>query len=279
MDATKDRKQAVRLAAFGDMHITRQSSGALQPILSPLNEQADVLLLCGDLTDYGTLDEAQILARELSSVRIPMVGVLGNHDHESGEAAQVCRILTDAGVRMLDGEACEILGIGFAGVKGFSGGFGPATLGAWGESATKLFVQEAIHEAMKLESALARLRTSRRVAIMHYAPVRATIEGEPVEIFSYLGTSRLEEPLNRYPLDAVFHGHAHRGTPEGRTSKGVPVYNVAMPLLRRAYPDRPPVRFVELMVDPAGTATNSAQASPGMAQPRSLQGSAAPSPP
>ena len=279
METRNSVKQAVRLAALGDMHITRQSQGALQAILSPLNEQADILLLCGDLTDYGTQEEARVLARELSVVRIPMIAVLGNHDHESGDPAAVCSILTDVGVRVLDGEACEIHGIGFAGVKGFSGGFGPATLGAWGEAATKLFVQEAINEAMKLESALARLRTARRVALMHYAPVRATIEGEPAEIYSYLGTSRLEEPLNRYPLDAVFHGHAHRGTPEGCTAKGVPVYNVAMPLLRRVYPDRAPVRLIELAVSATGTASNSAADSAPIDKPRALHGLETPGPP
>jgi Icc-related predicted phosphoesterase len=193
-----------------------------------------------------------------------MVGVLGNHDFESGQSAEVCRILGDAGLHLLDGEACEIKGIGFAGVKGFSGGFGSATLGAWGEPAIKRFVQEAIDEAMKLESALARLRTSRRVAVLHYSPIRGTVEGEPAEIFSYLGTSRLEEPLNRYPLNAVFHGHAHRGSPEGRTSAGIPVYNVAMPLLRQVFPDRPPVRIVEVSMpdESSATAQNSAALSP-----------------
>src|SRR6185437_945821 len=128
-------------------------------------------------------------------------------------------------------EAFEIEGVGIAGAKGFAGGFGRGTLGAWGEPATKRYVQEAMDEALKLEGALARLRTARRVALLHYAPVRMTVEGEPVEILSYLGTSRLEEPINRHPVDVVFHGHAHHGALEGRTSTGIPVYNVAMPLL------------------------------------------------
>ena len=163
----------------------------------------------------------------------------------AGQQTEVCRILTEAGVRLLDGETCEIKGVGFAGAKGFPGGFGRGTLGAWGEPGIKTFVQEAIEEAMKLESALARLRTSRRVALLHYAPVRATVEGEPAEIFPFLGTSRLEEPLNRYPVDAVFHGHAHQGAPEGRTSTGVRVFNVALPLLRSLDP-RQPARYLEL---------------------------------
>ncbi|HTT02328.1 MAG TPA: metallophosphoesterase [Steroidobacteraceae bacterium] len=240
-------KQAVRLAAVGDLHIRSTSQGVLQPVLASVNEQADVLLLCGDLTDYGLPEEAEVLAKELTAaVRIPMVAVLGNHDYESGQHVEVRRILADAGVKLLDGESCEIHGVGFAGAKGFSGGFGRSTLGSWGEKAVKAFVQEAIDEALKFESALARLRTRQRVALLHYAPVRATVEGEPPEIFPWLGTSRLEEPLNRHPVDVVFHGHAHYGAPEGATSTGVRVFNVALPLLRQLYPERPPIRIYEL---------------------------------
>jgi len=248
-------KQAVRLAAVGDLHIKKTSQGQLAPLLASVNDRADVLLLCGDLTDYGLPEEAQILVKELMSVvRIPMVAVLGNHDFESGQQDEVCRILTDVGVKVLDGEATEIAGVGFAGVKGFPGGFGRGTLGGWGEAGVKAFVQEAMNEALKLESALARLRTPRRVAVLHYAPIRATVEGEPLEIFPYLGTSRLEEPLNRYPVNVVFHGHAHHGSLEGRTARGTPVFNVAMPLLMRSFPDKPPFRIFELPLEdiPAG---------------------------
>ena len=162
-------------------------------------------------------------------MKIPILAVLGNHDYESGNAEEVKKILTEARVRVLDGDAVEIHGVGFAGVKGFGGGFGRRTLEPWGEDATKAFVQEAVSEALKLESALARLRTPQRVAVLHYAPIEATVEGEPREIFPFLGSSRLEEPLNRYGVTVAFHGHAHRGAPEGRTSAGIPVYNVAMP--------------------------------------------------
>jgi Icc-related predicted phosphoesterase len=219
----------------------------MQPLLAPVNDRADVLLLCGDLTDYGLPEEAAILAKELTSVvRIPILAVLGNHDYESGQHVDVCRILSEAGVQVLDGEATEVHGVGFAGAKGFIGGFGRGTLGAWGEPGVKRFVQEAIDEAMKLESALARLRTPRRVAVLHYAPIRATVEGEPLEIFPYLGTSRLEEPLNRHPVDVVFHGHAHHGSLEGKTSAGTPVFNVAMPLLLAKFPQQPPFRVFEI---------------------------------
>lgn len=240
------QQQTVRLAAVGDLHIRKTSQGALKAVLAPLGDAADVLLLCGDLTDYGLPEEAQVLAKELSTLDVPMVGVLGNHDYESGQQAEVCRILADAGVKLLDGESVEIAGVGFAGAKGFAGGFGRATLGAWGERAIKSFVQEALDETLKFESALARLRTRRRVALLHYSPVCATVQGEPAEIYPWLGTSRLEEPLNRYPVDVVFHGHAHYGSPEGRTQAGVLVFNVALPLLRSRYPEHPPIKLYEL---------------------------------
>lgn len=237
----------VRVAAIGDIHVSRHSQGAFQPLFTHISANADVLVLCGDFTDYGLPDEARILARELTAaVKVPVVAVLGNHDYEAGKQQEIREILGDAGVSVLDGEAAEIAGIGFAGVKGFAGGFGRGALGPWGEHAIKRFVQEAVDEAMKLEAALARLRTERRIALMHYAPIRGTVEGEPPEIFPYLGSGRLEEPINRYRVTAVFHGHAHRGMPEGRTSTGIPVYNVAMPLLARINPDRPPYLVVEL---------------------------------
>jgi Icc-related predicted phosphoesterase len=230
----------------GDLHCTKDSSGSLRGFFKQAAESADALLLCGDLTDYGLAEEAKVLADELSVVSKPIVAVLGNHDYESGTPDQVRQILSAAGVRVLDGEACEIEGVGIAGAKGFAGGFGRGSLGAWGEPAIKQFVNEAIQEAMKLESALAKLRTPQRIALLHYSPVAATVQGEPVEIFPFLGSSRLEDPLVRYPVQAVFHGHAHRGTPEGRTVNGVPVFNVAKPLLQRTYPDRPPFRLLEL---------------------------------
>ncbi|HKB54891.1 MAG TPA: metallophosphoesterase [Ramlibacter sp.] len=242
---------AVRFAALGDTHVTKDSAGSLRTLFARVSDAADALLLCGDLTDYGTAEEARVLAEELAAVSVPIVAVLGNHDYESGTPDIVCQTLARAGVRMLDGEACEIEGVGIVGVKGFAGGFGRASLGAWGEPAIKIFVQEALHEAMKLEAALAKLRMPRRIALLHYSPVAGTIVGEPVEIFPFLGSSRLEEPLLRYPVDAVFHGHAHRGSLEGRTINGVPVYNVAKPLLLRTRPDQPPFRIFEVPREPA----------------------------
>jgi Icc-related predicted phosphoesterase len=240
----------VRVAALADLHCTKTSQGAFQPLFASIGESADALLLAGDLTDYGLPDEARVLAKELTALRIPVAAVLGNHDVESGKADEVRQILGDAGLVILDGDACELLGIGIAGAKGFGGGFGKRALGPWGEAIIKQFVREAVDEALKLEAALGRLRTDQIVALLHYAPVQGTVEGEPLEIYPFLGSSRLEEPIGRYPVTLVLHGHAHRGQLEGRTQSGVPVYNVSMPLLTRTFADRPPFRVFEV---PVGT--------------------------
>jgi len=239
-------KDIVRIAAVGDLHWGRTSQpGSLQPLFAQISESADILVLPGDLTDYGLAEEARGFARELGAVRIPMVGVLGNHDVESGQQVEIVAILKDAGVTMLDGETTEIHGIGFAGIKGFCGGFGRRALGPWGEEIIKQFVHEALDEALKLESALARLRNEHLVAVLHYAPIQATVEGEPCEIYPFLGCSRLEEPLTRFPISAVVHGHAHHGAAEGRTRTNVPVYNVSASLMREHFPDRP-FRLIEV---------------------------------
>jgi Icc-related predicted phosphoesterase len=238
----------IRLAAVGDLHVTRQSQGVYAPLFAAAAERADILLLCGDLIDHGLPEEAAVLATDLGRVgkKMPIMAVLGNHDIESGQEAEVRRILQEAGVVVLDGDAHEVGEVGFVGVKGFCGGFGRRTLEPWGEPAIKMFVREALDEALKLESGLAKLRTRHRVALLHYSPIEGTVEGEPREIYPFLGSSRLEEPLNRYGVAAVFHGHAHRGALEGKTREGIVVYNVAAPLLRRSFPDVPPLRFVTL---------------------------------
>jgi Icc-related predicted phosphoesterase len=248
---TAPSKAKVRLAGIADLHCTKTSRGTLQPVFAQVNERADVLLLCGDLTDHGLPDEARALAKELTAaVRIPMVGVLGNHDCESGQQQEVERILSDAGLHLLDGETFEVAGVGFAGVKGFAGGFDRRALEPWGEEVIKHFVRESIEEAVKLGSALARLQMPNRVALLHYSPIRATVEGEPLEIYPFLGSSRLEEPLNRYPVAAIFHGHAHHGSPEGKTSRGIPVFNVSVRLMQQRHADQPPYRVVDLPFDP-----------------------------
>jgi Icc-related predicted phosphoesterase len=243
----------VRVAALADLHCTRSSQGAFQPLFARVTEAADVAVIAGDLTDYGLPEEAAVLAKELTALRIPVAAVLGNHDLESGKSVEVRQLMTDAGVHVLDGDACELEGVGIAGVKGFGGGFGRHALAPWGETILKQFVHEAVDEALKLEAALARLRTKQIVVLLHYSPVQQTVDGEPLEIYPFLGSSRLEEPIGRYPVSLVFHGHAHRGQLEGATKTGVKVYNVSMPLLTRTFADRPPFRVFDV---PMGDAEN-----------------------
>jgi Icc-related predicted phosphoesterase len=236
----------IRVAALADLHCTKSSQGAFQPLFTRISESADVLVIAGDLTDYGLPEEARVLAKELAALRLPAAAVLGNHDLESGKSDEVAKILGDTGLTILDGDACELLGVGVAGVKGFGGGFGKHALGPWGETIIKQFVREAVDEALKLEAALARMKTGRPLALLHYSPVQSTVEGEPLEIYPFLGSSRLEEPISRYPVELVVHGHAHRGQLQGATKSGVPVYNVSMPLLTRTYADKPPFRIFEV---------------------------------
>lgn len=245
-----------RLAATADLHCKTSSAGVFKDMFARLAKDVDALALCGDLVDYGLPSEAEILLDELSPVlkkKIPTVAVFGNHEFESGKADQVHKILTSGGITVLDGGACEINGIGFAGIKGFAGGFGERVLEPWGETVIKRFVREAVEEALKLESALARLRTSQRFALLHYAPIAQTISGEPPEVHAFLGCSRLEEPLDRYAVTAAIHGHAHRGSAEGRTKSGVPVFNVAMGVMELASADHQPYRILELPVRPTAS--------------------------
>lgn len=244
-------KDLVRIAAVGDLHFGRSTpAGSLTPLFAQIGETADILLLCGDLTDYGLAEEARAFVKELTpTLKIPVVAVLGNHDFESNQQAEIAHILKDAGVTVLDGETCEVHGIGFAGIKGFAGGFGRRALGPWGEEIIKKFVHEAVDEALKLESALARLRNEHLIVLLHYAPIQGTVEGEPRDIFPFLGCSRLEDPITRFPVTAVFHGHAHHGAAEGRTRTNVPVYNVSASLMREVFPDRP-FRVIELAAAP-----------------------------
>jgi Icc-related predicted phosphoesterase len=230
----------LRIAAIGDLHVQEDSVAPYRELFSEVSNHADVLLLCGDLTNFGKTTEAEILAEDIKSCTIPVLGVLGNHDYECGQPEEVARILHEAGMTVLDEQAHEIEGVGFAGVKGFLGGFGRGELAPFGEPIVKAFVDEAMHEARKLENQLRQLRTERSVAVLHYSPITETIEGEPPAIFQYLGSQRLCEPIDRFDhVKAVVHGHAHHGTYEGRTPRGIPVYNVAQfvvkPLFGRPY--------------------------------------------
>jgi Icc-related predicted phosphoesterase len=230
----------MRVAAIGDLHVQEDSVAPYRELFTEIASHADVLLLCGDLTNFGKTGEAEILAEDIRSCTIPVLGVLGNHDYECGQPEKVAEILHDAGMVVLDEQAHEIDGVGFAGVKGFLGGFGRGELAPFGEPIIKAFVDEAMKEARKLENALRTLRTERSVAVLHYSPITGTLEGEPTEIFQYLGAQRLVEPIDRFEhVKAVVHGHAHHGTYEGRTPLGKPVYNVAQfvvkPLFGRPY--------------------------------------------
>lgn len=229
----------LRLAAVGDLHCREHDHGRFRRLVREVNERADVLLLCGDLTDHGALKEGQVLAEELSSLRVPCAAVLGNHDFDQNVAREIASELTKVGVRCLDGDAFFFQHtLGVAGVKGFGGGFGKASLQAFGEPTTKAFVQEAVNEALKLETALGRLDTPKKVVIMHYSPIVGTLEGENCEIFSYMGSGRFAVAIEQYGAQMVFHGHAHHGTLSGKTDGGVPVFNVALPLLERHNPDQ-----------------------------------------
>ncbi|GEJ58630.1 metallophosphoesterase family protein [Anaeromyxobacter diazotrophicus] len=240
-------ERSFRLAALGDLHCREDQHGRFRELVLAVNGEAEGLVLCGDLTDRGLVEEAKTLAEALSELRVPCAAVLGNHDYEAGQQREICRIMREAKVHLLDGEYAILdRRLGVAGVKGFGCGFDRATLQAFGEPAVKAFVQEAVNEALKLEAALGQIDTPHRIVIMHYAPIAATTLGEGAEIKAFLGTSRLAAPVDAFGAQAVFHGHAHHGTLEGRTPKGVPVYNVAMPLLKKAF-DR---RFRIIDVEP-----------------------------
>jgi Icc-related predicted phosphoesterase len=218
----------ITVAAIGDLHVTEGSVAPYREVFAEISRTADVLVLCGDLTNFGKTSEAEILAEDIRTCDIPVLGVLGNHDYECGQPENVAAILHEAGMTVLDEQAVEVQGVGFAGVKGFVGGFGRGELAPFGEPIIKAFVDEAMNEARKLENGLRTLRTERSVAVLHYSPIVETLEGEPIEIFQYLGSARLADAIDRFDnVKAVVHGHAHHGTYEGRTRGGTPVYNVA----------------------------------------------------
>lgn len=230
-----DENQKVRIAAVGDIHVKETDTGRWAEEFREVSKRADILLICGDLTDTGDEVEAQVLHEELKACTIPVAVVLGNHDFEKGRHKLIRKILNNGNVHVLDGESVVLNNVGVAGVKGFGGGFDKHMLSMFGEGAMKAFVQEAVDEALHLDRALARLEGEhehlKKVAILHYAPICETIIGEPEVIYPFLGSSRLAEPLARRDVAAVFHGHAHAGKLEGTTSDGLKVYNVSRPVL------------------------------------------------
>jgi len=240
MATTEAANGKLRVAAIGDLHVQESDSAPYRELFTEIATNADVLVLCGDLTNFGKTTEAEILADDIRACSIPVLGVLGNHDFECGQPERVVEILHEAGMTVLDEQAIEIQGVGFAGVKGFMGGYGRGELAPFGEPIAKAFVDEAMNEARKLENGLRSLRTERSVAVLHYSPTIETLEGEPIAIHQYLGSQRLADAIDRFDhVKAVVHGHAHHGTYEGKTPRGTPVYNVAQfvlePLFGRRY--------------------------------------------
>src|SRR5215203_543288 len=220
-------QQTMKVAAIGDLHVREDNPESYRELFGEISREADVLVLAGDLTDLGKPKEAEVLAQDLKACSIPVIGVLGNHDYECGCPEEITRILRDAGMRVLEGQSVEIDGVGFVGVKGFAGGFGRRMLGSFGEPAMKQFVAETMNETMRLENAMRTVRSRRAVVVLHYAPITDTIESEPLEIYPFLGSSRLAETIDRFKVSAIIHGHAHRGRYEGRTPGGQRVFNVA----------------------------------------------------
>lgn len=221
----------IKIAALADVHIGKNEID-FNDTFKEISEKADILVLCGDLTDRGQPEEMKQLISQLNNCSIPVVAVLGNHDYESGKEKEIKTLFKNSGYTILDGESTVVKDIGFAGIKGFAGGFDSFTLAAWGEKTIKDFVQDSVNESLKLEKALSDLSTEKKVVLMHYSPIAATVEGEPKELYPFLGCSRLVNPIDRDKVSVVLHGHAHHGTYEGKTQQGVPVYNVSLSILQ-----------------------------------------------
>ena len=229
----------MRIAALADLHFSPQSYDRIRDAMGRLRDEADLLILAGDVTNLGKPEEMESMLASFMRLRVPIVAVLGNHDYESGRQEELSKMMIAEGVKVLDGSGYERDGIGFAGTKGFLGGFGRGVLTAFGEPEVKAFVQSAIDETLKLERALSMLRTEKRIVVTHYAPIVDTVRGEPEQIYPYLGSGRLAEIIDRHQAILAVHGHAHHGALEGKTTGGIPVYNVALPLLMARTPSAP----------------------------------------
>ena len=234
------KPDSLRVAAVGDLHVHQNSPDSLQAVFDKISQSADVLVLCGDLTHLGLPQEAEKLVSDLRTCRIPVLAVLGNHDYQSGQQEEVKKVLRSGKITVLEEtETFELNGVGFAGAKGFGGGFDKHMLTPFGEESIKHFVTEAVNESLRLEISLNSLRTEKTVVVLHYSPIAGTVMGEPPEIFPFLGSSRLAETIDHFDVNVVFHGHAHHGSYEGKTTKGIPVYNCCMQLMKQANPEQP----------------------------------------
>lgn len=236
----------MKIAALGDIHMTERTKGRYNEIFERIGQEADILCLCGDLTDHGEVKEVHALVDELQHCPIPKVAVLGNHDYDAGVAVSIKQTLQEANIFVVSEEPYTLENIAFVGVKGFGGGYGKHMLGSFGERTIKDFVLETINEAEQLDVLLDQTdRVSKIIVLMHYSPIAATNKGEPLEIYPYLGSSRFEDVIDRFDVATVFHAHAHYGSLEGKTSKNIPVYNVAFPLLQKHTPKKP-YKIVEI---------------------------------
>lgn len=236
----------IRIAAVGDLHVKIHFKEVYKHFFEVISDKADVLVLCGDLTDLGIAAEAELLAQDLRYCRIPVIGVLGNHDYQSDKVDEIINILErNENTTILGDEPKVESGIGFAGVKGFIGGFNEHALGAFGEAEIKQIIFERDRQAYSLENQLKALNIEKKVVVMHYSPIRATVADEPADIMPFLGSTRFEQVIDQYGASVVFHGHANLGPHEGRTAKGIPVFNVALPLLENNF-SREPYKIFEL---------------------------------
>jgi Icc-related predicted phosphoesterase len=229
----------IRIAAVGDIHLGPDNVDAFADSVRRAQDDADLLLLAGDLTRHGEVEEAELVCRSVSDLDIPVVAVLGNHDHHAGCAEAFTELLTSSGITVLEGSSTVVdvdgCSVGIAGAKGFGGGFAGACASDFGEPEMKAFVGHTKGIAERLRGVLADLDTDVRVALLHYSPVEDTLRGERLEIFPFLGSYLLAEAIDAAGADLVVHGHAHAGVEHGMTAGGTRVRNVAMPVIRSSY--------------------------------------------
>lgn len=229
----------VRIAAVGDVHLGPDLRGRYASHLRRISEKADLLLVAGDLTQHGTCEEAAIFAEEFRQADVPVVAVLGNHDHHSDQAKEIQDLIEGHGISVLDGTHTQVQTprgvVGVAGVKGFCLGFSGRCAANFGEPEMREFTRHGHEAAASLKSALDAATGDVRVALTHFSPVEDTLVGEPPEIWAFLGNYLLGDAIDDSRADFAVHGHAHAGREKGTTPDGVPVRNVAQPVIRGAY--------------------------------------------